>query len=45
MNLAANSDFLLGMAASSRQRDERARTLLSDAQQRSQLLCLDATVP
>jgi len=45
MNLAANSDFLLGMAASSRQRDERARALLSDAQQRSQLLCLDATVP
>jgi indole-3-glycerol phosphate synthase len=39
---AANSDFLLGMAASSRQRDEQARGLLSDAQQRSQLLCLDA---
>jgi indole-3-glycerol phosphate synthase len=39
---AANSDFLLGMAAASRQRDEHARGLLSDAQQRSQLLCLDA---
>jgi indole-3-glycerol phosphate synthase len=42
MNLAADSDFLLGMAESSRQRDVQARTLLSDAQQRSQLVCLDA---
>jgi indole-3-glycerol phosphate synthase len=42
MTLAAESDFLLGMAASSRIRDERARAMLSDAQQRSQLLCLDA---
>ena len=41
MTLAAESDFLLGMAASSRIRDERARAMLSDAQQRSQLLCLD----
>lgn len=45
MKLAANSDFLLGMAAASRQRDVHARALLSDAQQRSQLLCLDASVP
>ena len=45
MSLAANSDFLLGMSASSRLRDEHARTLLSDAQQRSQLLCLNAPVP
>ena len=45
MSTAANSDFLLGMAASSHQRDEHARGLLSDAQQRSQLLCLDAPVP
>jgi indole-3-glycerol phosphate synthase len=45
MSLAAQSDFLLGMAASSRQRDQHARGLLSDAQQRSQLVCLDAPVP
>ncbi len=45
MKVAADSDFLLGMAASSRLRDERARSLLSDAQQRSQLLCKDAPVP
>lgn len=41
MTLAAESDFLLGMAASSRQRDARARASLSDAQQRSQLIALD----
>ena len=45
MSGAANSDFLLGMASSSRQRDEHARGLLSDAQLRSQLLCLDAPLP
>jgi indole-3-glycerol phosphate synthase len=42
MSLAADSDFLLGMAASSRQRDAQARASISDAQQRSQLVCLDA---
>ncbi|MCP3999418.1 MAG: indole-3-glycerol-phosphate synthase [Gammaproteobacteria bacterium] len=42
MNRAANSDFLLGMAHSSKQRHEIARATLSDAQQRSQLLCLNA---
>ncbi|HJP04136.1 MAG: indole-3-glycerol phosphate synthase [Chromatiales bacterium] len=42
MNLAADSDFLLGMAASSRARDAEARTRLSYAQQRSQLICLDS---
>ena len=41
MNLAAESDFLLGMAESSRRRDGQARSLLSDAQQRSQLVCLE----
>lgn len=45
MNVAADSDFLLAMAASSRLRDEHARAQLSDAQQRSQLLCKDAPVP
>ena len=45
MSLAAESDFLLGMAASSRQRDKYAREQLSDAQQRSQLLCLDTPAP
>lgn len=45
MQLAADSDFLLKMAASSRLRDARARAQLSDAQQRSQLLCVDAPVP
>jgi len=45
MKVAADSDFLLAMAASSRLRDERARAQLSDAQQRSQLLCKDAPVP
>lgn len=42
MNLAADSDFLLGMAAASRARDEAARASLSDAQQRSQLIALDS---
>jgi len=45
MTLAATSDFLLGMAASSLQRSDRARAPLSDAQQRSQLICLGDTVP
>ena len=40
MSLAAESDFLLGMAQSSQQRDAVARSILSDAQQRSQLVCL-----
>ena len=40
MSLAAESDFLLGMAQSSQQRDAVARSMLSDAQQRSQLVCL-----
>jgi indole-3-glycerol phosphate synthase len=43
MSLAAESDFLLGMAAASRQRDAAARAILSDAQQRSQLICLEPT--
>jgi indole-3-glycerol phosphate synthase len=43
MSLAADSDFLLGMAQSSQQRDAVARAALSDAQQRSQLICLDTT--
>jgi indole-3-glycerol phosphate synthase len=38
MSLAAESDFLLGMAESSRRRDTAARQSLSDAQQRSLLL-------
>ena len=42
MSLAADSDFLLGMAHSSKLRDAVARASLSDAQQRSQLVCLDA---
>ena len=41
MSTAADSDFLQAMAASSRERDTAARTRLSDAQLRSQLLCLD----
>jgi len=45
MRVAAQSDFLLGMAASSRVRDQRARARLSDAQQRSQLLCKEPPVP
>jgi len=45
MNAAADSDFLLGMAATSRQRDAAARAVMSDAQLRSQLLCIDAARP
>jgi indole-3-glycerol phosphate synthase len=45
MTLAAQSDFLLGMAAASRQRDQRARATLSDARQRSLLLSIDAPRP
>lgn len=41
MTTAADSDFLRGMAAASRDRDQAARARLSDAQLRSQLLCLD----
>jgi indole-3-glycerol phosphate synthase len=42
MTGAADSDFLLGMAASSRVRDAAARARLSDAQQRTQLGHLNA---
>lgn len=45
MSVAADSDFLLGMAASSRARDAQARAVQSDAQQRSQLLCLADPLP
>lgn len=45
MSLAAQSDFLLGMAAASRQRDAQSRERLSDAQLRSQLVCLDPPRP
>jgi len=45
MSAAADSDFLLGMAATSRERDAGARALMSDAQLRSQLLCIDAPQP
>ncbi|MDP6437020.1 MAG: indole-3-glycerol-phosphate synthase [Gammaproteobacteria bacterium] len=41
MSVATDSDFLQGMAASSRARDAEARTRLSDAQQRSLLVVLD----
>jgi indole-3-glycerol phosphate synthase len=41
VNLAAESDFLLSMAEASQRRDKQARSVLSDAQQRSQLVCLD----
>jgi indole-3-glycerol phosphate synthase len=41
MNMAAESDFLLGMAESSRRRDVASRGVLSDAQQRAQLLNLE----
>jgi len=44
VTLAAESDFLRGMAASSRIRDEQARAALTDAQQRSQLVCLPPAV-
>jgi len=45
LSLAAASDFLLGMAAASRQRDAESRARLSDAQLSSQLTCLDAPLP
>ncbi|MBT8422974.1 MAG: indole-3-glycerol-phosphate synthase [Gammaproteobacteria bacterium] len=45
MGTAADSDFLLGMAAASRERDAAARARLSDAQLRTQLLCVDAARP
>ena len=45
MSTAADSDFLQAMAASSRERDAAARARLSDAQLRSQLLCLDEPHP
>ncbi|MGI9291960.1 MAG: indole-3-glycerol phosphate synthase TrpC [Gammaproteobacteria bacterium] len=41
MTTAAESDFLLAMAAASHRRDERSRSIMSDAQLRSQLICLD----
>lgn len=45
MTTAADSDFLLGMAATSRERDTAARAAMSDAQLRSQLLCIDPARP
>lgn len=45
MTAARDSDFLLGMAESSRRRDTRARATLSDAQLRSQLFCVDPPTP
>ena len=45
MTAAADSDFLQGMAASSRARDASARAQLSDAQQLSQLIAAPAPVP
>ncbi len=45
MSLAAESDFLLGMAESSRHRDQQARQQLSDAQQRSLLTSVGPVVP
>ncbi len=45
MTTAAASNFLRGMAATSRERDAAARARLSDAQLRSQLLCVDAPRP
>lgn len=45
MSAAADSDFLLSMAASSRQRDARARALVSDAQQRHLLPQAAAALP
>jgi indole-3-glycerol phosphate synthase len=45
MTAAVESDFLLGMAESSRKRDARSRAVLSDAQLRSQLLCVDPPKP
>jgi len=45
MSLAADSDFLLGMAQASRLRDQRSRAQLSDAQQRSLLTSVGPVVP
>lgn len=45
MATAADSDFLLGMAATSRERDSAARAVMSDAQLRTQLLCVDPPQP
>lgn len=45
MSLAAESDFLLGMAEASRQRDAESRARLSDAQLSSQLARLDTPLP
>ena len=45
MTSAAASDFLLGMAAASRDRDARARAQLSDAQQRSLLTSVAPVTP
>ncbi len=45
MSLAAESDFLLGMAEASRQRDAESRARLSDAQLSSQLARLDPPLP
>jgi indole-3-glycerol phosphate synthase len=45
LSLAAESDFLLGMAEASRQRDAESRARLSDAQLSSQLARLDTPLP
>jgi indole-3-glycerol phosphate synthase len=45
MTVAADSDFLLSMAAASRLRDAATRQSLSDAQQRSMLTSAPAAVP
>lgn len=45
MTRASDSDFLLGMAATSRERDAQARARLSDAQQRSLLTSVGPAVP
>ena len=45
MSLASDSDFLLRMAESSRERDTQSRAQLSDAQQRSLLTSVPPTVP
>jgi len=45
MSIATAPDFLLEMAAASRQRDAAARQGMSDAQLRSQLLCVPPARP
>jgi indole-3-glycerol phosphate synthase len=45
MNVATTPDFLQAMAASSRRRDAAARQVMSDAQLRSQLLCVPPPQP